>query len=262
MPAPLALAYHGVAVVPFATDRFRLFVAPEQVERDIMLLRRWGYELVTFATLARRVREGAGTGAAALTFDDGLADNWTALAPILARHAAPATVFVVTDWMGGLHPDAPGAAILSPAQVRGLHDAGVEIGAHGATHTDLTTLTPAEAADDLAQSRRVLEGLLDAPVPSAAYPYGAADDGVRAACRAAGFAAACRTSGQGAWDDPFDLPRQAMGHGGSVVGLHLKRRDLYEPLMRTPGLRTVRRWSRQLHSARAQRRAAGSRGTR
>jgi peptidoglycan/xylan/chitin deacetylase (PgdA/CDA1 family) len=258
MPAlpPLALAYHGVSIVPFAADRFRLFVAPAQVERDIALLRAWGYELVTFAALARRARDGDGTGAAALTFDDGLADNWTALAPILTRHAAPATVFVVTDWLGGVHPDAPGAAILNAAQVRHLHQAGVEIGAHGTTHADLTTLSPAAATADLARSRHVLEALVDAPVASAAYPYGAADAGVRAACRAAGFVAACRTSGQGRWDDPFDLPRQAMGHGASVVGLRLKRRDLYEPLMRVPGVPALRRWSRRTHSVRASRRAA------
>jgi len=258
MPAlpPLALAYHGVSIVPFSADRFRLFVAPAQVERDIRILRAWGYELVTFAALARRVRDGNGAGAAALTFDDGLADNWTALAPVLARQAAPATVFVVTGWLGGLHPDAPGAAILSAAQVRRLHQAGVEIGAHGTTHADLTSLSTAAATDDLANSRAVLEALVDAPVPSAAYPYGAADDSVRAACRAAGFAAACRTSGQGRWDDPFDLPRQAMGHGGSVVGLHLKRRDLYERLMRLPGLRPLQRSSRRAHSAWASWRAA------
>ena len=62
-----------------------------------------------------------------------------------------------------------------------------------------------------------------------------------AACRAAGYAAACRTTGRGSWDDPFDLPRQDMNYGAGVLGLRLKRDDRYESTMRSPVAKGARR---------------------
>jgi len=159
-------------------------------------------------------------------------------------------VFAVSGWLGGNHPDAPSAPILDPHGLRALHAAGVEIGAHTVTHRDLTALPPVEAREELAASRAALEAIVQAPVTSAAYPYGAADGAVRAAARAAGLLAACRTQAAGRLADPFDLPRQAMGNGGSRLGLRLKRADRHEPLMRLPGARRARRLSRRVHAAR------------
>ncbi len=253
---PLALAYHGVANLRFADDPYRLFVTPDRVVRDVLLLRRWGYELVTFGCLAERVSRGEGGSLAALTFDDGLSDNATTLAPLLHELGATATVFVVSGWIGAHHPDAPWARMLTSSQVRELHTGGIEIGTHTATHRSLTDLDPETVSDEITSSRTTLEELLDAPVRSLAYPYGAANEQVRRRCEESGISAACRTSGEGTWRDPLDLPRQAMGHGSSSFGLWLKSRDRYEPLMRIPGSRRARRLSRRAHSASRSRRGA------
>lgn len=248
----LALAYHGVSLVPFDEDRYRLFTAPAALDRQIRLLQRWGYELVTFSALASRVaaaRSPAAAGrVAALTFDDGFADNRHELLPVLVARGVPATVFVVGGWLGGSHPDAPGTPIVSADDVVALHRAGVEIGGHAMGHVDLRTVPAGELAADLSSCRTLLSGLIDAPVTSFAYPFGAADDRVRAAVAAAGFSAACRTSGEGDWADPFDLPRQAMGNGSSALGLRLKRADRYETVLRWPGAARARRVSRRAHN--------------
>ena len=246
--SPLALAYHGVRAVPLREDPMRLFCAPDQVRRDIRVLRAWGYELVTFGELAARIAGGAGSGCAALTFDDGLADNLETLVPLLRSERAAATVFVVSGWLGHRHPDAGWAPILDGEGLRALHAAGIEIGAHTITHPDLTTLPGPAAEAELAGSRSALEAMLDAPVTVAAYPYGAADATVRDAARRAGLTAACRTSGAGNVADPFDLPREAMGNGASRLGLRLKRGGRHEPLMRVPLMRRARRLSRRLHA--------------
>jgi peptidoglycan/xylan/chitin deacetylase (PgdA/CDA1 family) len=242
---PLALAYHAVGAVPLRDDPRRLFCSPAQVRRDIGALRAWGYELVTFGELAARIGEGDATGAVALTFDDGLADGL-----LDALHGAPATVFPVTGWLGLPHPDAPFARVTDAGGLRALHAAGVEIGAHSVTHPDLTALTPEEARRELAESRAALEEIVQAPVTSAAYPYGTADATTRAAAREAGLLAACRTAGAGSFADLYDLPRQAMGPGGSRLGLRLKRDGRHEPLMRVPLARRARRLSRRLRTAR------------
>ncbi|MHB8294031.1 MAG: polysaccharide deacetylase family protein [Acidimicrobiales bacterium] len=224
---PVVLNYHGVAKVPLEQDYFRLFVAPEQLSRDIGLLRRWGYEIVTFASLARQVAAGAGPGAgsrglAALTFDDGFADNLTALVPVLESFSAPATVFVISGMLGEQHPDVPEARLLTAEEVRELARRGVEIGSHSTRHADLSLLSADDARDDLLCSRRHLEELLDAPVEIAAYPFGKATEQTARACREAGFTAACMTGGEGMWSDPMRLPRQAMRNGTTVAGVWLK----------------------------------------
>jgi peptidoglycan/xylan/chitin deacetylase (PgdA/CDA1 family) len=243
---PLALTYHGVADVPLRHDPDHLFVRPRDLERHVATLRSWGYELVTFGTLAARVAEGRAEGLAALTFDDGLSDNLTTLVPLLAKARAAATVFVVSGWLGRPHPTAPWTRVLTADELRRLAEAGIEVGGHTRTHPDLTALVEAEARAELAAGREELEGILGVPVEVAAYPYGAANAETRDACRAAGFRAACRTLGWGSWSDPYDLPRQAMENRASLVGLRIKRAGLYEPLMRRRPARALRRLSRRM----------------
>ena len=245
VPPPLVLAYHGVADVPLRRDPHHLFVRPRDLERQIAKLREWGYELLTFGELARRVAEGRSRGCAALTFDDGLADNLHALVPILERASATATVFVVSGWLGRPHPIASWARILTEDELRHLAAAGVEIGAHMVTHADLTTLSFDDARSELAESAERLRRVTGTAVEVAAYPFGAATAETRAACRDAGFAAACRTLGSGSWDDPYDLPRQPMENRATLFGLRLKRDDRYQSLMRFKLARGLRRLSRR-----------------
>ncbi|MDP8991946.1 MAG: polysaccharide deacetylase family protein [Actinomycetota bacterium] len=232
----MALAYHGVADVPLRRDPYRLFTPPAALARHIRLLRSWGYELVAFGELARRVGQGEASGAVALTFDDGFADNLHVLLPLLEREGAPATVFVISSGFGEPHPDVPTALRLTAPEVRTLARAGVEVGAHSHTHRDLSILSYHEVLEDARRSRQVLEELVDGPVEVMAYPYGRAGPETRRACGDAGYVAACRTTGQGSWSDPLDLPRQDMTNRCTSLGLRLKRDDRYEALVRTwPG---------------------------
>lgn len=238
---PLALTYHGVADVPLHRDRYGLFVRPRDLRRQVDRLRAWGYELLPFGRFADRVAAGRGEGAAALTFDDGLVDNLDNLVPLLSQAEAPATVFPVSGWLGRRHPDAPWTRILTGDELRELHRNGVEIGAHTATHPELTALPAPRAAAELREGREQLEALLGVTVDLLAYPYGEANPAVVAAAGAAGFRAACRTQGRGSWSAPLDLPRQDMYNGANLLELRLKRDNVYEPLMRKRSARAVRK---------------------
>jgi peptidoglycan/xylan/chitin deacetylase (PgdA/CDA1 family) len=195
--------------------------------------------------LARRVAVGDGAGHAALTFDDGLADNLTELAPFLGLEGVPATVFPVSSWLGQQHPDAPWARILTADELRALRGAGVEVGAHTRTHPDLTVLDAEDVRAELVESKRELEDVLDAAVEVAAYPYGRANTMVVDICREAGYLAACRISSQGSWAEPHNLPREDMNRGVTLFALRLKRRGSYEPLMRHLPARAVRSLGRR-----------------
>jgi len=235
---PLALAYHGVERMPLKDDRYRLMVDPAALRKHIALLRKWGYEFVTFVELARRVAAGseAASGCVALTFDDGFADNHSTLLPLLRDEGITASVYVVFNDMGKPHHVMPWRRCLHPEEVVELHEGGVEIGSHCMDHVDLDTLSYDECLAQLRESREALSSLVGAPVETCAYPYGRASEHARRACRDAGYLAACRTSGNGSWDDPWNLPRQDMIAAGTRFGLWLKRDDRYQPLVRTfPG---------------------------
>ncbi len=241
---PLALAYHAVGDVPLKHDPHGLFVREEDLRRHIAKLREWGYRLVSFGELARLAAVGQAGGHVALTFDDGFADNHETLAPLLAQLDAPATVFVVSGWLGKPHRSAPSARVVTADELRALHEAGIEIGAHTVTHPDLSTLTYDDALSELERSKADLERELDAPVEVAAYPYGRAGDDAVCAARDAGFRAACAAVGLGSWGTPHHLPRQDMTNRCTLVGLRLKRDGRYEPLMRLPPARAARRLAR------------------
>lgn len=245
---PLALSYHGVSNVPPRRDRHLLFVRPSDLLRHIRSLTRWGYRFVTFGELARRAGDDEADGLVALTFDDGLVDNLTVLAPLLASGQMPATVFAVAGWLGESHPDAPWTRAMSAQELRALSGAGIEIGGHSIRHDDLTLLPRDRALLDMRHCRAALEDVIDQPVEVFAYPFGRATAETMSACEAAGFRAACRSSGQGSWGEPFNLPRQSMVNGASTIGLWLKREDLYEPLMGTIAGRATRRIARSVRS--------------
>jgi peptidoglycan/xylan/chitin deacetylase (PgdA/CDA1 family) len=246
---PLALAYHGVAEVPLGRDPDALFVAPAELRRQIARLREWGYRLISFGELAEEVAGGEGAGSAALTFDDGLVDNLEALAPLLAEVSARATVFVVSGWLGRPHPAATWTRIVTAEELRDLHAAGIEIGAHSLTHPDLSVLSYEHALTELASCKRQLEEVLEEPVEVAAYPFGRATEETARACRDAGFLAACVATGRGDWSDPYLLPRQDMENGSTLLGLRLKRDDRYEPIMRFRAARAARRVARRATAA-------------
>lgn len=193
--------------------------------------------------------KGRGEGAAALTFDDGLVDNLRDLVPVLEDEAVPATVFVVSGWLGQEHPDAPGTRIMTAEELRSLSERGVEIGAHTVTHPDVTALSFEETLDEMSRSRADLSAITGTDVSSFAYPYGRADEEAIRAAAAAGFRAACRVSGEGSWQEPLNLPRQDMGNSSGYIGLLLKRHGLYEPLVRTLPGRALRRIRRNLLGA-------------
>ncbi|PHV12110.1 polysaccharide deacetylase family protein [Chitinimonas sp. BJB300] len=98
-------------------------------------------------------------------------------------------------------------------QVVQLHRAGMQIGAHTCTHPILSSITDAEADDEIMRSKQQLEGLLDAPVTLFAYPNGRPGRDYHAKhvdmLGHAGFKAAVSTAVGAATQasDPLQLPR-------------------------------------------------------
>ncbi len=94
------LAYHRVTKLN--TDPQMLAVTPSNFSAQLAALRRH-FNVIPLTELTRRLIAGESlSGAVALTFDDGYADNLFEAKPLLERYAAPATIFIASN-----HIDAP-----------------------------------------------------------------------------------------------------------------------------------------------------------
>jgi peptidoglycan/xylan/chitin deacetylase (PgdA/CDA1 family) len=98
---------------------------------------------------------------------------------------------------------------MTRAEIQGLNDQGVNVGAHSLTHTSLPERTRAEKKREIEGSRDACETLTGTAPRTFAYPYGDFDDESASLVEAAGFECACTTveTGVSRTADPFRLPR-------------------------------------------------------
>jgi peptidoglycan/xylan/chitin deacetylase (PgdA/CDA1 family) len=124
-----------------------------------------------------------------LTFDDGFADALEVVVPILRRHGLRATFYLNPGRFGSQHElvSGPAGRLLDADGVRSLHAAGMELGSHGMTHTDLRTLDDAHLNEELTASRASIERVARVPCRTLAYPFGLYDRRVARAAGAAGY---------------------------------------------------------------------------
>ena len=109
----------------------------------------------------------------------------------------------------------PRDLMMTPAQIKRLHDAGMEIGGHTVNHPNLLLIDEQQAREEIVNGKRRLEEITGAPVTLFAFPFGrpGRDYGPRDVqlVREAGFAAAVSTvpgiAHRGS--DLFQLPRCA-----------------------------------------------------
>jgi peptidoglycan/xylan/chitin deacetylase (PgdA/CDA1 family) len=223
------LMYHRIAADgPPATTGNR--VSPSAFAEQLQWLRANGYRTVSIrewydAMVARRPLRGR---CVALTFDDGYRDFLTAAWPLLRRHKFSATVLLVTDAVGGTsHWDAgydDEAELLTWDEIVDLQRAGVEFGAHSATHPALTTLPVVEVVREAARSRAAIQRRLGRVERIFAYPYGDTDEVVQHLVGAVGYVAglSSRTGAATLDDSPLSLPRIEVAGGNTVDDLAAK----------------------------------------
>ena len=208
------LMYHSVA------DDGPAELAPYRVpighfKEQLRYLRRHGYHSITLeewkAAIATR-RPLAGRPVI-LTFDDGYEDFARNAWPLLQRAGFSATIFVVTDKVGGLADW--DVAVSKPLKLMGwkelrqLAGGGVEIGSHSASHADFSVVPPGEVRKEGDRARATLRGKLRLDVNIIAFPWGRADDRARAALTECGYTVGLTTWGGRSTlaDDPMNLPR-------------------------------------------------------
>jgi len=198
------LMYHRVIPDEASTRGIEpgMYVRASTFERHI----RWladRFELATLSEVVDATRDGRTAGLAAITFDDGWRDNLTHAWPVLRRHGARATVFLVTDWVNAA--PTPDKVFLSPGEVRSLADNGVELGAHTTSHPMLDQLPPDQIENELRASKLAVESWTGRRCRTFAYPYGRFGEAAVAAA-ARHFDASVQVGG-GWWNGAEPLAR-------------------------------------------------------
>lgn len=206
MTLPRILMYHMICD-PVPGARFNgLRVSPQQFERQLAWLRRhgWQFRFLSDVVSADALRQPGSEKVCVITFDDGYADNLYNALPILQRHGAVATLYLVqhrddNDWSvkKKQHHDEGELARepkLTDGEVETLLASGCfELGGHSATHADFSKLDPATRRAEIEGSKSALEARFGVPLQTYAYPFGIYDGVDVALVREAGFLGAVTT---------------------------------------------------------------------
>ncbi len=252
-PRVCILTYHRIADIGFIDPSLDSWcVSPARFASQIAALSEFA-EFVALRDVVDRLRSGPmRKPAVCLTFDDGYRNFFTNALPVLARFGAPATLFVVTKFVGGADPmpfdrwgvrhrSRVAADAWQPVTWRDLEQGAqselVTIGAHSHEHLNARNCSPAELMEEAARSGSTLRQRLGASHAWAyAYPYGStrlrqAPRAYIDAVRAAGYRVALSTDLGLASprSDELCLPRVEAHALDSAAVLHAKTRGVLGP---------------------------------
>ena len=103
-PSLVILTYHRVLPKDHPDRQFEqpgMYVSPETLEMHLRVLKK-RFEIMDLGNWVKRSKDGAPLPdrACAITFDDGWKDNYDYGFPVLVREHVPATIFLVSDFIG------------------------------------------------------------------------------------------------------------------------------------------------------------------
>ena len=167
-----------------------------------------------------------------LTFDDGHADIYNNVFPILQKYNMRATVFIVTDHIGLKD-------YLTWDQARALQSGGyIDIESHTMSYKNLTTLKGDKLWNEIYGSKQAIEWSLKKPAKFLAYPHGKYTLDAEDTCKEVGFRAGfIEDYGLADNDDnPYILTRIPVSGSNSHTLLRFKLRlngaPIFAPLNR------------------------------
>jgi peptidoglycan/xylan/chitin deacetylase (PgdA/CDA1 family) len=212
-PGPSVLMYHSIS------DRSKepYSVSIAAFSRQISWLIENGFEIIPLSSLCRSINTNQCQRfkkKVVITFDDGYKNFLTNALPILQMFNAHATVFVVTDMLGGKsvwNKIAPDEKLMSEDEVRYIKSKGISIGSHTATHINLGKTDP---KDIELQLQRSLDKIIEIGESfySLSYPFGQWTRRVLPAVKACGYKCAMAVGEYTSMssDNLFMLPRITM----------------------------------------------------
>lgn len=217
------LMYHQISATAPAAYR-RYTVTPADFVRQMRILADLGYRTVSVRDVvaARREHVRLSDRTVAITLDDGFEEAVRHASAALLARGFTATFFIVagligrtSEWTRWTRQCA--MPLAGAAAVRDLARAGFAVGSHTMSHRPLGRLGPADCRAELSESKQRLEELVEQEICDLSYPFGSADESVRAVAAECGYRTACSLkSGLSPHaDDPLMLNRVEICGGES-----------------------------------------------
>lgn len=181
--------YHYIEYVKDDPGRQKLTIPPNILTAQIETLKDAGY---TFITPDDLMNDLSGKiilpeKLVILTFDDGYMDFYTDVFPILKKENVKAIAYIVPDLLN--RPN-----YMFTFQVKEIAKSPlIEIGSHTMNHIWLKGISKETAEYEISQSRKTLADMVQLPINSFAYPYGALDQQAVNLVKDAGYANAVST---------------------------------------------------------------------
>lgn len=167
----LILMYHSVGNnTSFST------VTPERFEQQMEFLAKGRWRITRLGEICGLVKNAQGLeGRVAVTFDDGYEDFYHNAYPILIKYRIPATVFVITGFLGKRVDFLKNETIsmINKTQMIEMTKSGlIEFMPHTRTHPDLKKIDLAMAINEIEGSRKDVEEITRQSANILAYPKG------------------------------------------------------------------------------------------
>jgi len=166
-------------------------------------LKREKYSVISMAQYMQSKKdESIVNDTVVLTFDDGHISNYLIAFPILVEFGFTASFYVVSEWIGT-------DSFMTARQIAEMHEAGMEIGSHTASHRYLSDLPENDMLLELNESKQALERICDGAIFGLAYPGGHFNEKTIKVSKECGYeyAMSCQVGYNNFYKDQFRLNR-------------------------------------------------------
>jgi len=203
---PVIAMYHSVGHEGRTLDGYgeKLNVTPEAFQKQMEFLKDKRYNVMPLARLVEMMKEKKKIPhkTIAITFDDGLKNNYTYAYPVLKKCGFPATIFVITDYVGKEN-------FLDWNEIKTMQENNISIGSHTMSHGWLPSMGDKKLRKEIFESKEILEQKTGRPVEVLSYPIGAFNKKAKKAARNAGYIGAVATNPGSKYpsDDIYALKR-------------------------------------------------------
>jgi peptidoglycan/xylan/chitin deacetylase (PgdA/CDA1 family) len=171
------LLYHNVGTFQYGLKG--AYISARQFLWQMKYLKFRGYRSVPLEELVGHLQNGRPLPKKvfAITFDDGMQNNYHNAFPILHQLDYTATVFIPTDHVGktiSYSINAPEPR-LSWDEIK-VMSREWDFGGHGITHTNLTIIPPDQVRREVVESREILQKMIGKQIGLFCYPFGKYND--------------------------------------------------------------------------------------
>ncbi len=188
---PAVLLYHNISQ-SYHTSQADMNISPQDFEKHIVAFIEAGYNIISFDTYLNYLNGlcKLPENSMIITFDDGYLSNYTEAFPILRKHGAYGTVFVVTSKVGSFDTEYPH---FTWKQAKEMIDSGtMNIYSHMVSHPNMLELSANEIAYEARKSKYIIEKNLGINCNVLAAPHGLFSKEATFVIAKSGYSTICR----------------------------------------------------------------------